>query len=148
MVWALALALILVGTIPVKWWHPYCNNQSDGPGYFAEGFPLPFKEFGGVSSLEYVFLPRVYGFDLLLMWGALLPLTIITFRRIGTNSRVGASLLIGAVSIVTLIILTDVWLISIHGLIPSDSISGSDSYFSHRPWTLVRMQGYRTCDPH
>ena len=46
--------------ISVEWTYPYCLDQSDGPAYAAQGFPLPYWMWNGVASLEHDFMPHVY----------------------------------------------------------------------------------------
>ena len=53
--WAMVTALFVDMFVSrsVPWWHPYCDNQTDGPGAYAYGLPLPYREWTTVSSLEY-----------------------------------------------------------------------------------------------
>src|SRR5215510_9147032 len=80
--WAVSLSFILVGLVPFAWWHPYCDRMDDGPGYFAYGLPFPFRAFGGVSSLEYDFLPFAYLLDLVLVTALCVPTTIRVARKV------------------------------------------------------------------
>jgi hypothetical protein len=48
-VWALFIALFANGIVTVEWSHPYCNDQHSGLACAAFGFPLPFKQWSGVS---------------------------------------------------------------------------------------------------
>jgi hypothetical protein len=61
---SIAGAITLQSLLPMHWWHPYCDAPDDGPGYEAIGFPLPYAEPSGSSSLEYVVLAPLYLLDL------------------------------------------------------------------------------------
>ena len=38
--------------VHLEWSFPYCANMFDGPAYAFFGFPFPYIQFGGASSLE------------------------------------------------------------------------------------------------
>lgn len=65
--WTAALVVLFHAVVTVEWVHPYCNDPSDGPAYSGWGFPLPYQQFGGVSSEEYVVMLHVYVLDCLLV---------------------------------------------------------------------------------
>jgi hypothetical protein len=64
--WAAAFAVLSTLLLSTKWWHPYCDAQADGPGFFAWGAPLPYAEPTGASSLEFTYMPHVLALDLAL----------------------------------------------------------------------------------
>jgi hypothetical protein len=73
--WAAPLTVIFTEFLTVEWSHPYCSAvQTEGPAYAAFGFPLPWQQFGGVSSLEYAVMPHVYVVDVLVTGLALFAL--------------------------------------------------------------------------
>ena len=146
--WAVSLSFIFVGFVPFAWWHPYCDRVDDGPGYFAYGLPFPFRAFGGVSSLEYNFLPFAYLLDLVLMTALFLPIILVVARKVRAMSRIGAYALatVGTL-LVVVVVWINAWAISIHLLIPSQTLDSiGDRYFSYRPWIVMRVSGHHACD--
>jgi len=146
--WAVSLSFIVVEFLPFAWWHPYCDNMDDGPGYFAYGLPFPFRAFSGVSSLEYNFLPLVYLLDLVLMTALFLPTTIRVARKVRAMSRIGAySLATVGTLLVAVLVWINAWAISDHWVIPSQTLdSTGDKYFSYGPWVVKRASGHHACD--
>ena len=146
--WAVSLSFIFVGFVPFAWWHPYCDRMDDGPGYFAYGLPFPFRAFSGVSSLEYNFLPFAYLLNLVLMTALFLPTTILVARKVRAVSRIGAySLATVGTLLVVVFVWANAWAISIHLLVPSQTLNSSDDeYFSYRPWVVMRALGHHACD--
>src|SRR5262249_17008174 len=106
-----------------------------------------FRAFGGVSSLEYDFLPFAYLLDLVLMTVLFLPATLFVARKVRAMSRIGACALatVGTLLVVALVWI-NAWAISIHLLIPSQTLNSSDKYFWYRPWIVMRALGHRACD--
>ena len=62
--WAIFLAVIVNSIITVEWSFPYCNDPQDGPAHAAFGFPLPYTQYSGVSSMAYLFMPAAYAFNM------------------------------------------------------------------------------------
>ena len=146
--WAVSFSFIFVEFLPFGWWHPYCDRMDDGPGYFAYGLPLPFRAFSGVSSLEYNFLPFAYLLNLVLMTALFLPTTILVARKVRAVSRIGAySLATVGTLLVVVFVWANAWAISIHLLIPPQSLDSiGDRHFSYRPWIVMRVLGHHACD--
>ena len=65
--WATFLAIFFNSVVTLEWSYPYCNNQDSGPAYAAFGLPLPYTQFGGVSSMEYLFMPLAYIVNVILL---------------------------------------------------------------------------------
>ena len=79
---ALILAAWLDFLATVEWAYPYCMQASDGPAYPAAGFPLPYAVASQVSSLEFLFMPHVLAFNILLIGAALYPLVRLLTRAV------------------------------------------------------------------
>jgi hypothetical protein len=146
--WAFVLAIIVVDVCPLRWWHPYCNSQADGPAYAAYGFPLPYMELTGISSVEYLFMPHIYILNVAVM--ALVSYSV--GRRlsyeIANRTVVGTySLLICGTLVLGILIAFEVWIMP-KVYIPTQSIANTnyDSYLSYRPWPLARLMGNRPCE--
>jgi len=141
--WSGVGALILIAVSPLRWWHPYCDTQADGPGYYAIGAPLPFSEPTGAISLEHTILPLPLAFDVLVFAAALFALAALLMRHrpaprrwIGLAAAWSGGLVLAALlaAIVFVIQALDVtgW-----------SFSSYDSYVSYRP--LVLVAGAKPC---
>jgi hypothetical protein len=130
----------------ITWWHPYCDHQSDGPGSFATGFPLPYAETllpGAFSYMPHVWLVNVAFFVLiaypifrwLFRWGASTPKLLIR----------GASLT--GLVLFALVGYFNVFLFSELGF-PVWSTAWteySDSYWSYRPSMIAIASGHKEC---
>lgn len=146
LIWTLALAWIAVDAIPLAWWHPSCDSHGNGPAYFGQGFPLPFAQFTGVSSLEYFFLPWVYALDLALASAILFPLVGAASRLIVVRSKTGFGILTAAGSaLLVLLVAFMVWQLSAGLLRPARSLDPNDSYFSYRPRLAIHPQALSEC---
>ena len=146
--WAAAAALsgeLVLGSA-IKWWHPYCEGQPDGPGSMAFGFPLPYAEPTGVSSMEFFYMPHVWLLNLALLAVVTYPLFAFVLRRIASRS----TFLLRAASSAGLVVLllTGVF----HLMMFSDighavgSISSryGESYWSYR-LDMLAGAGHRGC---
>jgi len=143
--WSVATVLMLGWLVSVQWSHPYCNQPTDGPGYAAYGFPLPFSRFGGVSSLELDFMPHVLALNVTLLSLLLYPLARAILSR---TRRTGARIAVvsgGAVFTLVLSFHAALWI----GLDrPVASIAPySDSYWSYRPVALALDVRAYECTP-
>ncbi|WP_420138157.1 hypothetical protein [Sphingomonas sp.] len=49
---SVACVTVLERIFVLRWWHPACAS-SDGSSPYAIGFPLPYSQWTGASSLEY-----------------------------------------------------------------------------------------------
>jgi hypothetical protein len=56
---SLAAAFAIATLLELRWWHPYCDDQADGPGFWATGFPFPHAQPTGISSLDVIVLVPV-----------------------------------------------------------------------------------------
>ena len=134
-IWAATVALSANLFVKFQWWRPYCKHQTDGPGYYAIGLPLPFAEPTGASSLEFSWMPHVYALDTLILtaFGYLIARRF-TLQRNFRNRRT-ATLITGlgvAALILVGVLQAFVWTT---GWWPTKSIPnlGPDSYFDFRP---------------
>jgi hypothetical protein len=71
---ALGIALCFGWLFTIEWSFPYCTTQQDGPAAAVFGMPLPYIRWGGVSSLEYDFMPLAYAFNTLILLALFWPL--------------------------------------------------------------------------
>jgi hypothetical protein len=69
----LGATLAMERVFTVEWSFPYCNDQSDGPGWAIFGAPIPYERFAG-NSLEYNFVPLFYIVNVLVAFAIALPL--------------------------------------------------------------------------
>lgn len=136
--------MLLEDFFPIKWWHPYCNSQFDGPGYWAYGVPLPYIEVTGVSSLESFFMPHAYVANIAILVLVLSPVTAQICRRL--PGRRYAFLAVGALLAVALTSL-QVWAVNDGMLRPVRDIANAkyDSYASYRPWLSAKVAGNKPC---
>lgn len=65
--WAVFLTLFFNSFLSLEWSYPYCNNPDSGPAYAAFGLPLPYTQFSGVSSMEYLFMPLAYIINVIIL---------------------------------------------------------------------------------
>ena len=144
--WAISAAVAVNLFVPLRWWHPYCHDQADGPGYAAIGLPLPYAEPTGASSMEYFFMPHVYLLDVLLLAGLA---HLLTAKRAATlrlsREQVSRMITVGG-SVTFLVVIglqamtftTDWW--------PVMSIADKpDRYLDYRPMFLVDPAADHAC---
>jgi hypothetical protein len=139
---ALALAMAVVVLADLRWWHPYCDSPDDGPGFWATGFPLPYAEPTGVSSLDFTLLVPILLLDVAL--GAL-PFFFL-LRPAWRASSAIVRMLIGAAILAAagfaLLVLN-------LGAVPRFATSFSEAYDSltaYRPAFAVDFTRHRPCD--
>jgi len=136
--WAMLAALS--ASPSVHWWHPYGRNQADGPGYSATGFPLPYQQPTGFSSLEYFVMPHIYAIDVALLAALayfLIRIMSPVLRGVPeavarTMGVVGAGFLVVVAALVAFGFSVTSW--------PVTSIAATgyyDSYLDYRPVFLV-----------
>ena len=73
--WAIFLAILLNSLIAIEWSHPYCNILDNGPAQAAFGFPFPYMQWTGVSSIEYTYMPSAYVLNILILSSSFFYLT-------------------------------------------------------------------------
>jgi hypothetical protein len=142
--WAGAFALLWTMTPFVRWWHPYCDRQEDGPGYFAWGFPLPWGEPTGVSSLEFTWQPLALALDVLLMGAAFHLVFRWAMPRLYARrpARLRMVALLGGLMLLVMSAWFGLWL-SQAGI--ASATLGAEGYRSYRPYRLAAAQGHRAC---
>jgi hypothetical protein len=67
--WTCLLVLLTTSLVSLEWSFPYCNSLADGPAYAVYGFPLPYTQSSGTSSLEYKLMPLAWLFDAVVLGG-------------------------------------------------------------------------------
>jgi hypothetical protein len=144
--WATRAAIAVNLLIRIRWWHPYCRTQADGPGYYAIGIPLPYAEPTGASSMEYFLMPHLYVLDTVVLAGAmsllvlkLLPSTDALRSRTGHAVAIAGSIALLLVGGWQAMIFTTGWW-------PVTSIATKpDRYFDYRPTFVVDRTRDRQC---
>lgn len=136
--WAVFVSIFVNTVVTVEWSHPYCNVQDSGPAHAAFGFPLPYTQWGGVSSMEYFFMPHIYVLNLTLIGF----LTFAIIRKLISYNMLSSSLVlyiglsvVGVVLASSMVFVEILKLFSIYAVfVPTigDEIYGSP-YFSYRP---------------
>lgn len=132
-------AIVLSVQVPLKWWHPYCDTQDDGPGWWGRGFILPFLEPTGVSSGELLFQLPVFAMNIVIL---AIPLTLL-IALAGRAWPPILRLILSAALIMGLVI--SVLQLTI-AMVPTMRVSeGNDSLLSYRPAFLVDFAQHRAC---
>lgn len=145
--WLVTATLIIEGTCSLSWWHPYCNTQSDGASYFGVGFPLPYAQPTGVSSLEHFVMPHIFLLNLFFVGALLYPVLRFVLGRIAATSSTAASIaaFTGLALLLTAIALTAKFAIS-GWYIPVMSIASQpDSYWSYMPAFIALQLSNQAC---
>ena len=144
---AVSAAIAINFYLQLHWWHPYCRLQADGPGYYAIGFPLPFAEPTGVSSMEYFIMPHIYILDELLL-ATIVGIFIVRLLPLLSVLHVRASVATAiAGSVVLLLTAGPQALIFTTGWWPRISIAiKPDRYVDYRPAFLTNRARDHGCD--
>jgi hypothetical protein len=130
----------------IEWTYPYCLDRADGPAYAAQGMPLPYWMWDGVSSLEYSFVPHTYVLNIFLLSLLLFPLVRVVFER--AVSRTGLRRVIfgaGGLLLASHFAFTVV-MISTGYLRPTTSLS-LDGYYSYSDFRPARIGFHRSNTP-
>ena len=134
----------------MEWSTPYCMSQEDGPGYAAFGMPLPYRQFGGASSLEYEFMPHIYLLNLIILCAIAFPLVRWAIKWLSAMTHARWQFVVGVTGIallatrVALLVLA----ISIKMLNPTNSIgSPHEPYVDFRPVGFCLNDGHYDCKP-
>jgi len=72
-IFALGVASTVELLFTIEWSLPNCSEPGDGASAAIFGMPIPYERWAG-SSLEYDFIPYVYLLNVILLFGATLPL--------------------------------------------------------------------------
>ena len=144
--WAASIALASALFLGITWWHPYCDHQSDGPGAFAYGFPLPYAQ-RDLVSWDFFYMPHVGLVNVAFVALIAYPIFRWLFRWGASRSKLlirGASLT--GLVLFALIGFANVFLFSVAGF-PVWSIAspGWDSYWSYRPSIVAIASGHKEC---
>lgn len=145
----LSLGLVMAGEmlITAEWSAPYCMNPEDGATMAPTGMPLPYVVHGGISSLQYNFMPHAYLFDLAALGLCAYPLVRFALGRAGRlrpiAGGIGAGLVLAGLAIL---------LLSMHsGMLRPVWNIGNDyygRYTEYRPTGLIMSTpGFHDCRP-
>ena len=145
----MGLASFIEAVITIEWSRPYCSNQQDGPAYAAFGLPLPYQVYGGVSSMEFDFMPHIYLFNVAVLSIVLLPLVRLALERFVPIGRDRWRDVIGGCALMLCIAFAATMLFSVGQgwLRPVISI-GDDrygSYFEFRPVGVAARAALVSC---
>lgn len=142
------LVVWLEGLITVEWTYPYCLDRSDGPAYAAQGMPLPYWMWNGVSSLEHDFVPHIYVLNIVLLSLLFFPLAWWIWHHLFRQRPAWISTVLGSAGALLLVshIALTMFMVLMGWFQPTTSLSpyGSDSYSEFRP---VRIGLYRSNAP-
>lgn len=147
---AFGIALCFEWLFTIEWSFPYCASQEDGPGSAVFGMPFPYIRWGGVSSLEYEFMPLVYAFNVLALLALCWPLMRVALRSFG-EKRSGIRTILGTIGLaLSLVVLVDkALLINSGAWRPTAYIrpSGQDTYLDLRPVRFTLNDLHYACTP-
>ena len=147
---AFGVVLCLEWLVTIEWSFPYCSSQEDGPAAAVFGMPFPYIRWGGVSSLEYDFMPLVYVFNALVPLAIFWPLMRVVLWSFGER-RSGIRTTLGAIGLaLALVVLADMtFLISIGAWRPTAYIGlyGQDTFFDLRPLRFTLNDLHYECTP-
>jgi len=120
------------------------DNPADGAGYFAWGFPFPYAEPTGVSSLEFSYMPQVLALNLVII-GLFAFLAIRSIFALGTSftlksaaSALGLILTLMGASL-------NVMYLGTLGHATFTIGSNYDVYWSYRPMAIMRIGEHKAC---
>ena len=143
--WTLPTAMALPFLAAIDWWHPYCDGQTDGPGYFATGFPLPFVMPTGASSMTYYAVPWLLALDASIF---LVPLLLLArwSRRLPGKALPGIAHLAKAVAAgIAAVMLLAIWMSGAYSATAGFDGGYQDSTQSMRPWLWAKAHGHHPC---
>ena len=146
-IWLTAgLVVWLEGMATVEWTYPYCLDRSDGPAYAAQGMPLPYWMWNGVSSLEHDFVPHVYILNTILLCVLMYPVVRWVLDR--AVSRTWFRSLFGAFGSILLLshIALTVLMISVGYFRPTTTLT-LDGYYRYTDFRPVRIGFNRSNAP-
>ena len=97
--WASLLVLLGNSVVTMEWSFPYCNrtNPHDGPAYAVYGFPLPYTQFSGTTSLVYEVMPLAWLFNATVIGGAGFWILRRALARVRSRAALIALALVGGV---------------------------------------------------
>jgi hypothetical protein len=157
--WSLSIAVASGWFVSIEWTHPLCQNQSDGPVNAAYGFPFPFVQWPGVTSLEYDFMPHIYALNMTILVLALYPLVRIVTNQIARITIAHRVNMIAGWSIGIVVLCFEVLHISVFfrpvlsiGSIYDDrpypaTTHGLSYYWSYRPVSITTEVLRYSCTP-
>ena len=147
---ALGIVMCLEALCTIEWSFPSCSSQEDGPAAAVFGMPFPYIQWGGVSSLEYDFMPLVYALNVLALLALFWPsirhlLGLFAERRSGIRTALGAS----GLALALVVSAGIVFLIGIGAWQPAAHVGlyGEDRYFDLRPLRFTLNDLHYECTP-
>jgi hypothetical protein len=147
---ALGVVMCLESLYTIEWSYPYCLSPVDGPASAVFGMPFPYISWTGVSSLEYEFMPLVYGLNVLALSVPAWWLTSLLLRSF-SEGRSGIRIALGITgSTLALVMLAGLALrMSIGSWRPTASLGlyGQETYFDLRPVRFTVNDLHYQCTP-
>jgi hypothetical protein len=147
---AFGVVMCLESLCTIEWSFPYCSSQEDGPAAAVFGMPFPYIQWGGVSSLEYDFMPLVYALNVIALLALAWPLTGLLLRPFGER-RSGIRIALGTIglALALVVLASTAFLIGVGAWQPTASIrlDGQDTYFDLRPLRFTMNDLHYGCTP-
>ncbi|MGZ3277975.1 MAG: hypothetical protein ACXU82_16010 [Caulobacteraceae bacterium] len=146
--WGTAAAIACNLFLDFRWWHPICMSGAEaaGPYGYAIGFPLPFAQPTGISSLSYLLMPHVYALDTVLLASAagllvLVPVSLIDRVHMRAGQAAG---ILGVVALMLAVVSQS--LLFSTGWIPVSSIATRpETLLDYRPDGIVDHARVPSC---
>jgi hypothetical protein len=122
------------------------NAEGTGPSGYAIGFPLPYAQPTGVTSMAYFFMPHIYALDVVLISGAISLLVINTpILNCILDSQPGRKLAISGTIALALAIISQSFVFSMDWF-PVLSISTKhESLLDYRPALMIDHATAHSC---
>jgi hypothetical protein len=147
---ALGVVMVLESLCSIEWTFPYCTSQEDGPASAVFGMPFPYVRWGGVSSLEYDFIPLLYVLNNLALLALAWPLARRLLRSFDARWR-SLRIALGSIGLaLALVVLAGIAELTGYGLWqPTTSLNpyGPDGYFDLRPLRFTWLDLHYECTP-
>jgi hypothetical protein len=147
---ALGVVMCLESLYTIEWSFSYCSSQEDGPAAAVFGMPFPYIRWGGVSSLEYEFMPLVSALNVLTPLALAWPMTRLLLWSLGER-RSGIRIVLGVIGLaLALVVSADIaLLIGVGAWQPTASIrlDEQDTYFDLRPLRFTMNDLHYECIP-
>ena len=141
-VFSVSTAIVIEVLLALRWWHPYCDDPADGPGFWATGFPLPYAQPTGVSSGEFLLLVPIYLLNLIVI--ALSIFTVaVALRRVIPPAVQALSVALCAGGAAFVLLGTSLLAIPTFA---TEFSEGYDRLIDYRPAIMVDFSQHRACD--
>jgi hypothetical protein len=126
--------------VNVRWWHPYCDTQADGPGVWGRGFPFPYEQASLASSMKFELLVPVYLLSLTIVALPIFAIIRTVWGR-GTQVRILLTGIFGLGAALVLLLTSDLGAPRLAmAFDPGEALS------SYRPASTIDFRHHRACD--